>query len=118
MSYTVDQAIGLWKVRSSTEIETDGNRWSYVVSPVSLQIYGSETEPVAADDSTTFATAWNVYELNNTTTQAAGVTVPVPGTDFVLKPIPDDYIVPGAYARGYEKQIVYLWFPNQFDGAC
>ena len=111
-----EMVVGAFKVVSSTSVAT--HQWSYVVQPCILGVYDTDVPKASVMTDATYVKAWNVYEIGNTATVAMGITVAdLPGT-FALAPIPDDAIVPGCYAQGEERMMVYLWWPNQFDGAC
>ncbi len=112
----------LFQVESSTELtdpvtEDRENRWVYVVRPAMLQVYNNRPVPVVLSTAP-YVKAWNVYESVNNSGTAFGIqTLGLPGT-FEAKPIPDGSIVPGTYTQAEETLVVYLWWPNQFDGAC
>jgi len=117
----------MMKVISSESIPDASGRWSYVVQVVNFGPNASDVPEVAASPLPvpTEYTAYNLYEYANTTTSHMGVTVPIPGTNFELKPIPDNTIVPAFWANGLaadttstDGSLVMLLWPNQFDGAC
>ena len=121
---TVQGMTQLYEIQSSTEIELSGvgqNKWRYVVKPATLQTVTSNTAPVKGLSSDeTFLTAWNVYETENTATDAMGInpaTSSLPA-DFELYPIPVGRIVPGWYYQGGDQLCVFIAWPNQFDGSC
>jgi len=121
---TVQGMTQLYEIQSSSEIEISGvgqNKWRYVVKPATLQTMASDTAPVKGLSSDeTFLTGWNVYESENTNTDAMGInpaTSALPAT-FELYPIPVGRIVPGWYYQGDDQLCVFLAWPNQFDGAC
>ena len=121
---TVQGMTQLYEIQSSTEIELSGvgqNKWRYVVKPATLQTVTSNSGPfkgLSSDE--TFLTAWNVYEIENTATDAMGInpaTSSLPA-DFELYPIPVGRIVPGWYYQGGDQLCVFIAWPNQFDGSC
>ena len=121
---TVQGMTQLYEIQSSTEIELSGvgqNKWRYVVKPATLQTMTSNTAPVKGLSSDeTFRTAWNIYETENTATDAMGInpaTSSLPA-DFELYPIPVGRIVPGWYYQGGDQLCVFIAWPNQFDGSC
>ncbi len=121
---TVQGMTQLYEIQSSSEIEISGvgqNKWRYVVKPATLQTMTPSTAPVKGLSSDeTFLTGWNVYESENTATDAMGInpaTSSLPA-DFELYPIPVGRIVPGWYYQGGDQLCVFLAWPNQFDGSC
>ena len=121
---TVQGMTQLYEIQSSSEIELSGvgqNKWRYVVKPATLQTMTPSTAPVKGLSSDeTFLTGWNVYESENTATDAMGInpaTSSLPA-DFELYPIPVGRIVPGWYYQGGDQLCVFLAWPNQFDGSC
>ena len=121
---TVQGMTQLYEIQSSSEIELSGvgqNKWRYVVKPATLQTMTSNTAPVKGLSSDeTFLTGWNVYESENTATDAMGInpaTSSLPAA-FELYPIPVGRIVPGWYYQGGDQLCVFIAWPNQFDGAC
>ena len=121
---TVQGMTQLYEIQSSSEIEISGvgqNKWRYVVKPATLQTMTPSTAPVKGLSSDeTFLTGWNVYESENTATDAMGInpaTSSLPA-EFELYPIPVGRIVPGWYYQGGDQLCVFLAWPNQFDGSC
>ena len=121
---TVQGMTQLYEIQSSSEIELSGvgqNKWRYVVKPATLQTMTPSTAPVKGLSSDeTFLTGWNVYESENTATDAMGInpaTSSLPA-EFELYPIPVGRIVPGWYYQGGDQLCVFLAWPNQFDGSC
>ena len=121
---TVQGMTQLYEIQSSSEIEISGvgqNKWRYVVKPATLQTMTPSTAPVKGLSSDeTFLTGWNVYESENTATDAMGInpaTSSLPA-DFELYPIPVGRIVPGWYYQGGDQLCVFIAWPNQFDGSC
>ena len=116
---TVQGITQLYEIQSSTE--ESANKWKYVVSPATLQVMLPGSAPVKSISSDqTYLTAWNVWESENTATDAMGInpaTSSLPAT-FELYPIPVGRIVPGWYYQGGDQLCVFIAWPNQFDGAC
>lgn len=123
---TVQGPTQLYEIISSTEIELGDpavgqNKWRYVVSPVSLQVIVADTAPVKGVSSDqTYVTAWNVYETQNSDTNAMGVdpTSSAIPADFELYPIPIGAVVPGWYYQGGDQLCIFVAWPNQFEGSC
>lgn len=120
-----EPVVHMFKVLSATlqtelvdEIPTGQNRWLYVVQPCTTQVLNTDKPVVQVISTAPPVKAWNLYEVDNDHTIAMGVTVAnLPGS-YDLQPIPDDTVVPGSYTQGEERNFVFLWYPNQFDGAC
>lgn len=108
----------------------DQNRWRYRVKPAFPHRSGTDrtADPVVvklgADG--VEATAFNLYETNNTDAAIFGIPTNQIPSGFTLKPVPDESLVVGFYGTSYiqgsetEEPItcVYFWFPNQYQGAC
>ena len=122
-----EPVVHMFKVLSSTlqtenvgdpPVATGQNRWVYVVQPCTVQVLDTDVPKVEVFSTSPPVKAWNLYEVTNTDTTAMGVTVEdLPGS-FDLQPIPNNTVVPGSYTQGEERNFVFLWYPNQFDGAC
>lgn len=116
----IQQRVQFFRVIESTPFTTtDIGKWEYTVIAVypTMSTDADEVEWTDSDQSA-FNGALNLYEQGNTTTVHMGITIAnLPGT-FELQPIPDDAIVPGMYISAQNFDAVFLWYPNQFDGAC
>ena len=114
------QRVQFFRVISATAHGTAGiGKWSYKVIAV-YPVMSADRDEVTWSDSSQSAIsgALNLYEQANTTTEHMGIDPStLPGT-FELQPIPDDAIVPGLYISSQQFDGVFLWYPNQFDGAC
>ena len=116
----IQQRVQFFRVIESTPFTTsDIGKWEYTVIAVYPTMSSDADEVEWTDsDQSAFYGALNLYEQANTTTVHMGITVAnLPGT-FELKPIPDESIVPGVYVSAQNFDGVFIWYPNQFDGAC
>jgi len=124
---TVQGVTQLYEVMSSVEIDigiggAKLNKWIYNVRPTTLQIFDRDAGPVKQNTfvDETYLTAYNVYETENDSETAMGIDVSLgelPGT-FKLQPIPNGTVVPGWYYQGGDALVIFVAWPNQFDGTC
>ena len=115
--FDVEQPSQFWRVQSSTP--TNSGQWKYTVISVEPRV-ATDPEDLTWDDvaQTGFINAINLYEQGNTSSSHMGISVSsLPGS-FVLKPIPDDTILPGTYVSAQDADFIVLLWPNQFDGTC
>ena len=123
----VEPITHLFKVLQATEqtedvgdpaVATGQNRWLYVVQPCTVQVLETDKPVIQVVSTAPFLNAWNMYEVPNTHTTVMGITVAnLPG-NFTLQPIETGAVVPGSYTQGEERNMVFLWYPNQWDGTC
>lgn len=104
-------------VGSEQDGDSDSNRWVYTLKPVD---WGSDY--LSGVTSLTTAANWdkciNLWEINNTPTQAMGLTVENDGP--VLQPAPNNaivmaHIMPGPLDSNNIPALVVFQWPNQWE---